>query len=120
MLPAPPFPTSSLPLPLLSTCAVLSAVPGRHVEGVGPGPLTHLPLLSTCAVLSASLDGTVRAWDLVRYRCFRTMTPPTAGAQFASLAVDPGGEVCVLRCARCDVHDAQAAVRAAAPWGKGA
>ena len=28
------------------------------------------------AVLSASLDGSVRAFDLVRYRNFRTLTPP--------------------------------------------
>lgn len=28
------------------------------------------------AVLSASLDGSVRAYDLVKYRCFRTLTTP--------------------------------------------
>ncbi|RYG52649.1 hypothetical protein EON67_00705 [archaeon] len=44
------------------------------------------------AVLSASLDGTVRAFDLVRYRNFRTLTPPTP-AQFISLAADENGEV---------------------------
>jgi len=44
------------------------------------------------AVLSASLDGTVRAFDLVRYRNFRTMAAPQP-CQFASLAVDPSGEV---------------------------
>lgn len=43
-------------------------------------------------LFSASLDGTVRAWDLARYRNFRTFTSP-APAQFASLAVDPSGEV---------------------------
>ncbi|PCH35317.1 WD40 repeat-like protein [Wolfiporia cocos MD-104 SS10] len=42
-------------------------------------------------LFSASLDGTVRAADLVRYRVFRTFTSPTP-AQFASLAVDPSGE----------------------------
>ena len=44
------------------------------------------------AVLSASLDGTVRAYDLVRYRNFRTLTTPTP-TQFYSLAVDGSGEV---------------------------
>jgi periodic tryptophan protein 2 len=44
------------------------------------------------AVVSASLDGTVRAWDLTRYRNFRTLTTPTP-CQFLSLAVDSSGEV---------------------------
>ena len=44
------------------------------------------------AVVSASLDGTVRAFDLTRYRNFRTLTTPSP-AQFASLAVDPTGDL---------------------------
>lgn len=44
------------------------------------------------ALLSASLDGTVRAFDLVRYRNFRTFTSPQP-VQFSSMAVDPSGEV---------------------------
>jgi periodic tryptophan protein 2 len=56
-------------------------------------PVTATAFLpSGHAVLSASLDGTVRAFDLVRYRNFRTLTTPTP-VQFASLAVDPGGEI---------------------------
>ncbi|KAI8813494.1 WD40-repeat-containing domain protein [Cladochytrium replicatum] len=43
-------------------------------------------------VFSASLDGTVRAYDLVRYRNFRTFTSPSP-VQFSCLAVDPSGEV---------------------------
>jgi len=43
-------------------------------------------------VFSASLDGTVRAYDLVRYRNFRTFTSPSP-VQFGCLAVDPSGEV---------------------------
>ncbi|EIN08367.1 WD repeat protein [Punctularia strigosozonata HHB-11173 SS5] len=43
-------------------------------------------------LFSASLDGTVRAFDLVRYRNFRTFTSPQP-VQFSSLAVDPSGEV---------------------------
>lgn len=43
-------------------------------------------------VFSASLDGTVRAYDLIRYRNFRTFTSPSA-VQFSALAVDPSGEV---------------------------
>ena len=45
-------------------------------------------------VLSASRDGTVRAYDLVRYRQFRIFTTPTP-AQLVSLAVDPAGELVV-------------------------
>ncbi|KAK0595332.1 hypothetical protein LWI29_005657 [Acer saccharum] len=43
-------------------------------------------------LLSASLDGTVRAWDLFRYRNFRTFTTPSS-RQFVSLAADQSGEV---------------------------
>lgn len=52
---------------------------------------------SGLAVLSSSLDGTVRAYDLIRYRNFRTFTSPEP-TQFSSLAVDPSGE---LVCAGC-------------------
>lgn len=44
------------------------------------------------AVVTASLDGTVRAFDLVRYRNFRTFTAPTP-VQFLCVATDEGGEV---------------------------
>ncbi|KAF9239823.1 WD40-repeat-containing domain protein [Melanogaster broomeanus] len=43
-------------------------------------------------LFSASLDGTVRAFDLVRYRNFRTFTSPSP-VQFSALSVDPSGEV---------------------------
>ncbi len=45
-------------------------------------------------LLSASLDGTVRAYDLVKYRNFRVLEPnkPT---QFNSLAVDSSGDIVV-------------------------
>jgi periodic tryptophan protein 2 len=56
-------------------------------------PITSLAFLgSGQAILSASLDGTVRAHDLLRYRNFRTLTTPTP-TQLLSLAVDPSGEV---------------------------
>jgi hypothetical protein len=62
------------------------------------GPITGLAFMGGrgtghgLAVVSSSLDGTVRAFDLVRYRNFRTFTPATP-VQFTSLAVDEGGEV---------------------------
>jgi periodic tryptophan protein 2 len=43
-------------------------------------------------LFSASLDGTVRAWDLLRYRNFRTFTSPQP-VQFGCLAVEASGEV---------------------------
>ncbi|KAK2974365.1 hypothetical protein RJ640_021221 [Escallonia rubra] len=49
-------------------------------------------MASNQCLLSASLDGTVRAWDLFRYRNFRTFTTPTS-KQFVSLASDQSGEV---------------------------
>ncbi|KAG0455146.1 hypothetical protein HPP92_024438 [Vanilla planifolia] len=44
------------------------------------------------SLLSASLDGTVRAWDLFRYRNFRTFTTPSP-RQFTCLTADQSGEV---------------------------
>uniref|UniRef100_A0A182P7K7 Small-subunit processome Utp12 domain-containing protein n=1 Tax=Anopheles epiroticus TaxID=199890 RepID=A0A182P7K7_9DIPT len=43
-------------------------------------------------LVSASLDGTVRAYDVIRYRNFRTFTSPEP-VQFASVAVDFSGEL---------------------------
>ena len=43
-------------------------------------------------LVSASLDGTVRAFDIIRYRNFRTFTSPEP-VQFVSVAVDQSGEL---------------------------
>lgn len=43
-------------------------------------------------LFTSSLDGSVRAWDLIRYRNFRTFTAPTR-LGWSCLAVDPTGEV---------------------------
>jgi periodic tryptophan protein 2 len=51
-------------------CFVTFADHNAPVTAVAFVPSNH-------AVLSASLDGTVRAFDLVRYRNFRTLTTPT-------------------------------------------
>lgn len=40
------------------------------------------------ALVSCSLDGTVRAFDLIRYRNFRVLTTPSP-VQFTCVAVDP-------------------------------
>jgi WD40 repeat protein len=44
------------------------------------------------AILSASLDGTVRAFDMSRYRNFRTMAAPTP-RQFSCIHADADGEL---------------------------
>lgn len=44
------------------------------------------------AVLAASLDGTVRAFDLIKYRCFRTFTTPKP-TQFSCLAIEASGDI---------------------------
>ncbi|CAL1543305.1 unnamed protein product [Lymnaea stagnalis] len=44
------------------------------------------------SVLSSSLDGTVRAFDLTRYRNYKTFTSPKPD-QFSCLAVDGAGEI---------------------------
>ncbi|PBK68743.1 WD40 repeat-like protein [Armillaria solidipes] len=56
-------------------------------------PISAVSFAKQGSVLfSASFDGTVRAFDLIRYRNFRTFTSPSP-VQFSSLAVDPSGEV---------------------------
>jgi len=61
-------------------------------EGSHQAPITGIVFAKPSVVLSASLDGTIKAHDLHRYRTFRTLTTPTP-VQFLSLAVDPSGEI---------------------------
>ena len=49
-------------------------------------PITGVAFSTSSVVLSSSLDGTVRAHDLHRYRTFKTLTTPTP-VQFLCLAV---------------------------------
>ena len=56
--------------------------------------VTAVAFANPSVVLSASLDGTVRAHDLYRYRTFKTFTSPIP-SQFLSLAIDPSGEIVV-------------------------
>jgi periodic tryptophan protein 2 len=58
------------------------------VTGVVFGPATGR------VVLTSSLDGTVRAYDLLRYKNFRTLASPDP-VQFSCLAIDSSGEVVV-------------------------
>lgn len=55
-------------------------------------PVTALTFANPKVILSASLDGTIRAHDLVRYKNFRTLTTPTP-VQFCSMAADSSGEI---------------------------
>jgi periodic tryptophan protein 2 len=56
-------------------------------------PITGIKFRSNGQVIcSSSLDGTVRAFDLNRYRNFRTFTTPQV-VQFSCLAIDSSGEL---------------------------
>lgn len=71
----------------------------------------HMGAVTACefakrgnVLFTSSLDGSVRAWDLIRYRNFRTFTAPSK-IQFTSLAVDPSGEViCAGSLDSFDIH----------------
>ncbi len=66
-----------------------AAPPATRAPG-HTAPITGLAFLpSSGALLSSSRDGTVRAWDLARYRCFRTLVPPER-AQLGCVAADAG------------------------------
>ena len=57
------------------------------------GPITALAFTKQGHVLiSASQDGSVRAFDVLRFRAFKLLRPPQA-VQFSSLAVDCAGEI---------------------------
>ncbi|KAI5780866.1 WD40-repeat-containing domain protein [Geopyxis carbonaria] len=71
----------------------------EHTSGVTACQFSVRNLLFT-----ASLDGSIRAWDLIRYRNFKTFTAPTR-LQFSSLAVDSSGEiVCAGSLDSFDIH----------------
>jgi len=55
-------------------------------------PVKDVEWTSKGVVVSASLDGTVRCFDTVRYRNFRTLVSPNP-TQFLSVAVDEAGEI---------------------------
>lgn len=66
--------------------------------------VTALKLSSRNVLFSSSLDGSVRAWDLKRFRNFRTFVAPER-VQFSSLGVDPSGElVCAGSLDNFDIH----------------
>jgi periodic tryptophan protein 2 len=44
------------------------------------------------AIFTASMDGTIRAFDLIRYRNFRTMTAPQP-TQFSCIALDAANDI---------------------------
>lgn len=48
-------------------------------------------------LITSSLDGTVRAFDLTRYRNFRTFTSPSP-VQFSCVAIDSSGEIICAGC----------------------
>ncbi|KAF1833960.1 periodic tryptophan protein 2 [Decorospora gaudefroyi] len=71
----------------------------EHLSGV-----TACEFAKNSVLYTASLDGSIRAWDLRRYRNFRTFTAPSR-LSFSSLAVDPSGEVvCAGSIDSFDIH----------------
>ena len=60
-------------------------------------PVRDVTFANPGVVLSASLDGTVRAFDLVRYKNFKTMTTPEP-VQFMCVSSDPSGEIVAAGC----------------------
>eukprot|EP01062_Namystynia_karyoxenos_P050824 TRINITY_DN3968_c0_g4_i1.p1 TRINITY_DN3968_c0_g4~~TRINITY_DN3968_c0_g4_i1.p1 ORF type:complete len:1050 (+),score=379.59 TRINITY_DN3968_c0_g4_i1:89-3238(+) len=58
------------------------------------GPIGEVRFSNNSTLWSASADGTVRGFDLKRYRCFRALTPPRQ-QQLGCVAIDPSGELIV-------------------------
>lgn len=68
-------------------CVVTFTEHNATITGIATCPQSH-------AVFTCSLDGTARAFDLLRYRHFRVFTAPEdQHTQFSCIAVDPSGEV---------------------------
>lgn len=52
--------------------------------------VTAVKFTNQSTLISSSYDGTVRAYDCNKYRCFRTMRPDSK-CQLTCLAVEPSG-----------------------------
>jgi periodic tryptophan protein 2 len=63
-------------------------------ESCHTAAITKIAFANDSVVITCSLDGTVKAHDLYRYRTFKTYTSPTP-VQFLSLAIDNAGEIVV-------------------------
>ena len=70
-------------------CYVTFSTESSHTAAI-----TGITFANDSVVLTCSLDGTVKAHDLHRYRTFKTYTSPTP-VQFLCLAVDSHGEIVV-------------------------
>lgn len=60
--------------------------------------VTALTFSANDVIISASLDGTVRAFDIRRYRNFRVMVGPPPRRQFGCVAADAAGELIAAGC----------------------
>ncbi|KAI0560681.1 WD40-repeat containing protein [Gracilaria domingensis] len=60
--------------------------------------VTSLTFAANDVIISASLDGTVRAFDIRRYRNFRVMVGPPPRRQFGCVAADAAGELIAAGC----------------------
>jgi periodic tryptophan protein 2 len=60
--------------------------------------VTSIAFAANDVIVSASLDGTVRAFDIRRYRNFRVMVGPPPHRQFGAVAVDGAGELVAAGC----------------------
>eukprot|EP00667_Euglena_gracilis_P001596 EG_transcript_1595 len=66
------------------------------------GAIVDVKFNSTNSLFSASMDGTIRAYDMNRYRHYRVFTTPKP-VQFSCIALDTSGEVIAAGCA--DIFD---------------
>eukprot|EP01059_Diplonema_ambulator_P035926 TRINITY_DN869_c0_g1_i1.p1 TRINITY_DN869_c0_g1~~TRINITY_DN869_c0_g1_i1.p1 ORF type:complete len:1032 (+),score=393.40 TRINITY_DN869_c0_g1_i1:298-3393(+) len=56
------------------------------------GPVSEVRFANNHTLWSASADGTVRGYDLKKYKQFRVLQPPVS-AQISCFAIDPSGEL---------------------------
>jgi periodic tryptophan protein 2 len=60
--------------------------------------VTAIAFAANDVIVSASLDGTVRAFDIRRYRNFRVLVGPPPRRQFGAVAVDEAGDLVAAGC----------------------
>lgn len=60
--------------------------------------VTSIAFAANDVIVSASLDGTVRAFDIRRYRNFRILVGPPPRRQFGCVAVDSAGDLVAAGC----------------------
>ncbi|OSX68633.1 hypothetical protein BU14_2466s0001, partial [Porphyra umbilicalis] len=67
-------------------------------DAAAASPVTALHFSARDVLLASAADGAVRAYDVRRYRCFRTLVGPRPARQLGAVAADASGDIVAAGC----------------------